>query len=224
VPAKNDGEKNPPPKISKWNRSKNKKATISGLSAFIHTYRNEQEANRAQEGREDRGKKWREIWTLIFVILTTGGIFYQAHILNNSDTTFKETLISQQETSKRQLRAHVLFESVNITPSGAIFVRFKNSGQTPAYNLTHWWKAEVFFTPGFNGLNLVRLQTQAWTLAAAEYSIPTIGNFWQTKSTWRKGGFGTFMYGALLNIETFFRDASSFNSHCEAALNTTIKT
>src|SRR5580704_8504975 len=74
------GQKNPTTKIPKWNRGKHKKSTISGLSAFINAYRNEQKANRAQEGGEDRSKKWREIWTLVFVILTTGGIFYQAYL------------------------------------------------------------------------------------------------------------------------------------------------
>jgi hypothetical protein len=92
VPAKNEGEKNPfHPKIPKWNRGKNKKTTISGLSAFINTYRNEQKANRAQEDTEDRGKKWREIWTLVFVILTTAGIFYQAYLFRGQLAEMKSS-------------------------------------------------------------------------------------------------------------------------------------
>lgn len=95
--SENVGQKNPAAKIPKWNRHKNKKSTISGLSAFINAYRNEQKANRAQEGREDRGKKWREIWTLIFVILTTGGIFYQAYLFRGQ---LAEMQSSGEQTAK----------------------------------------------------------------------------------------------------------------------------
>lgn len=80
MPAENTSEKNPHSRVPKWNRSKYRKATISGFSAFINAYRQEQKANRTQERTEDRGKKWREIWTLVFVILTTCGIFYQAYL------------------------------------------------------------------------------------------------------------------------------------------------
>jgi hypothetical protein len=91
MPTDDAGERNPNSKPPKWNRGKNKKATISGLAAFINAYRNEQKTNRAQEKREDRGKKWREIWTLIFVILTTGGIFYQAIIFSGQLSEMKSS-------------------------------------------------------------------------------------------------------------------------------------
>jgi hypothetical protein len=91
MPAEDAREKEPSPGVPQWNRSKNKKAAISGLSAFLNTYRKEQKANRAQEGREDRGKKWREIWTLVFVILTTGGIFYQAYLFRGQLTEMQNS-------------------------------------------------------------------------------------------------------------------------------------
>lgn len=55
------------------------------VSAFIGAYKNEQETNRRQEGNEDRSRRWREWATLLFVILTTGGIFYQDFVLTKSD-------------------------------------------------------------------------------------------------------------------------------------------
>jgi hypothetical protein len=95
--SENVDQKNPTSKIPKWNRSRNKMTTVSGLSAFINAYRSEQKVNRAQEGREDRGKKWREIWTLVFVILTTGGIFYQAYLFRGQ---LAEMQSSGEQTGK----------------------------------------------------------------------------------------------------------------------------
>jgi hypothetical protein len=91
MPTEDSGQKEPSTRIPKWNRSKNKKPTVSGLSAFINAYRNEQKANRAQENTEDSGKKWREIWTLGFVILTTGGIFYQAYLFRGQLAEMKSS-------------------------------------------------------------------------------------------------------------------------------------
>lgn len=91
MPVKNESEKNPDPHIAEWDRDKHEISTISGISTLVHTYRNEQKANRAQEDRENQSKKWREIWTLFFVILTTGGIFYQACILHSSDVAIQKS-------------------------------------------------------------------------------------------------------------------------------------
>jgi len=91
MPAEDASNKNSSSDVPKWNRGKYKKATIAGLATFINIYRNEQKANRAQEGREDRGKKWREIWTLVFVILTTAGIFYQAYLFRGQLTEMQNS-------------------------------------------------------------------------------------------------------------------------------------
>src|SRR5260221_5489619 len=98
--TENTGDKEPSTHTPKWNRSKSKKPIVSGLSAFINAYRNEQKANRAQENSEDRGKKWREILTLIFVILTTGGIFYQAYLIKRTARRHvKQTLTNSADHS-----------------------------------------------------------------------------------------------------------------------------
>jgi hypothetical protein len=49
--------------------------------------------------------------------------------------------------ARRQLRAHVLYDGISVTPrkpNAAIFVRFKNSGATPAYEATYWWNIKAF--------------------------------------------------------------------------------
>lgn len=74
-----------------WPRRKRKKPSIPGIAAFIHAYHKEQETNREQEGREDRGKRRRDIATLTFVILTTIGIFYQAVIFSGQLSEMKSS-------------------------------------------------------------------------------------------------------------------------------------
>lgn len=57
----------------------------SAISALIDAYRKEQEANRKQEANEDFWRRWRELATLWFVILTTAGVFGQAWVLHSTD-------------------------------------------------------------------------------------------------------------------------------------------
>ena len=47
---------------------------------------------------------------------------------------------------KRQLRAHILYDSVILSVDGgkaSAFLRFKNSAPTPAFNVTYWWDRKV---------------------------------------------------------------------------------
>jgi hypothetical protein len=62
-------------------REENKQDSPSAdFAALINAIAAEGKANRAEEKREDRGKAIRDWLTLIFVIATTCGVFYQAHI------------------------------------------------------------------------------------------------------------------------------------------------
>lgn len=80
-----------------WPRRNRMKNRVLGISAFIHAYKEEQRANRKQEGREDRGKRFRDYATLFFVVLTTIGIFYQAYLFRGQ---LGEMQSSGEQTSK----------------------------------------------------------------------------------------------------------------------------
>jgi hypothetical protein len=68
-----------------------KQVVNDAVTALRDAYRNEQQVNREQHDREDRRRKFLEIATLVFVVLTTIGVFIQAYILNRSDHAFQET-------------------------------------------------------------------------------------------------------------------------------------
>jgi hypothetical protein len=70
------------------------------ISALIDAYKNEQKTNRSQEEREDTSKKRREIWTLVFIILTTVGVFVQACILRNTDEAMHESATAALKAAK----------------------------------------------------------------------------------------------------------------------------
>jgi hypothetical protein len=67
------------------------KATSPDFVALIDTIRREGQANRKEESREDRGKRFREYLTLFFVIATTAGVFYQAYIFGGQLTEMKSS-------------------------------------------------------------------------------------------------------------------------------------
>ena len=75
----------------RWLRNKPRKITVSGLSAFIRAYRREEKANRLQESNENRSETRLEVWTLLFVILTTAGIFYQAYLFRGQLSEMKSS-------------------------------------------------------------------------------------------------------------------------------------
>jgi hypothetical protein len=99
MPAQDAGKKEPNRRKPHWPRRKTNNPAVSGVAAFIHAYHNEQEANRQQEGREDRGKRRRDIATLVFVILTTIGIFGQAWILHNSDDAIQKSATAAKDSA-----------------------------------------------------------------------------------------------------------------------------
>jgi hypothetical protein len=59
--------------------------------ALVETIRAEGLANRAEESREDRGKGFRDYLTLLFVIATTVGVFYQAYIFSDQLAEMKSS-------------------------------------------------------------------------------------------------------------------------------------
>src|SRR5262245_57220047 len=77
--------------------------------SFFSTVKNETNSYTQAQERQSKPKSFIDVFTLIFVILTTIGVFWQACILNNTDHTFKETLAAQKKSSERQLRAYVIF-------------------------------------------------------------------------------------------------------------------
>jgi hypothetical protein len=82
-PAQNPAEKKDNAGPEERDREDNKPNSPSAdFAALISAIAAEGQANRAEEKREDRGKAWRDWLTLAFVIATTGGVFYQAHIFS----------------------------------------------------------------------------------------------------------------------------------------------
>jgi hypothetical protein len=73
------------------------KASSPDFIALIDTIRREGQANREEESQEDRGKRFREYLTLLFVIATTAGVFYQAYIFSGQLTEMKS---SGEQTAK----------------------------------------------------------------------------------------------------------------------------
>ena len=67
------------------------KASSADFVALISTIREEGQANRNEESREDRGKSFRDYLTLFFVIATTIGVFYQAYIFSSQLTEMKSS-------------------------------------------------------------------------------------------------------------------------------------
>ena len=97
MPTENPSEKNPSRNKHYWPRRNRIKNGVVGISAFINAYRHQQETNRQQEKREDRGKTFRDYATLLFVVLTTCGIFYQAIIFSGQ---LSEMQSSGEQTAK----------------------------------------------------------------------------------------------------------------------------
>jgi hypothetical protein len=141
MPAENDGKEQPKRRINWRYRNKHKQTPIAGLATFTDAYKKEQKTNRKQEGREDRGKKWIEIWTLGFIILTTGGIFVQDWILNRQGHSFKEQLIEMRnaygplkesaDAAKKSVDASISTERARLFLGNTTFIRNGDKDRTP---------------------------------------------------------------------------------------------
>jgi hypothetical protein len=157
MPAESADEKQPARR--KYNRPRRNqiKKGIVGISAFIHAYRDEQRTNRKQDASEDRVSRYIEIATLIFVILTTAGIFYQACILNSSDEAIHKSANAAKDAAdaakasveatntvmKIDQRAWIGLDYLDPVPVSGLEVGktfaakagITNTGKTPARNL-----------------------------------------------------------------------------------------
>jgi hypothetical protein len=60
----------------------NQRGPSTDFTALIDAIRREAQTNREEESREDRGRHFREYLTLIFVVATAIGVFYQASIFS----------------------------------------------------------------------------------------------------------------------------------------------
>jgi len=76
------------------------------LSALADRIAKQAQANREQDERHDNGRRFREYATLVFIILTTVGVFIQACI-------FGWQLESSDKEAHIRLRAYVFSEAVN---------------------------------------------------------------------------------------------------------------
>jgi hypothetical protein len=94
---------------------------------FIETYKKEQATNRHQEHREDRASKWIESLTLLFVIFTTVGIFYQDFIINNSDIAIHESA----DDATKAIKASIDSERARIFVTNADYIRSNENDTTP---------------------------------------------------------------------------------------------
>jgi hypothetical protein len=81
-------------------------------------------------------------YTVLTVAIVVASIYsaYQAKI---SAVAAQNSVKSANDTETRQLRAYVLFDNGEVILPDQIKVRIKNSGQTPAYNITWWINSEV---------------------------------------------------------------------------------
>jgi hypothetical protein len=67
------------------------KGASSDFKALIEAIQAEGRANRAEESQEDQGKRFRDYFTLFFVIATTVGVFYQAYIFSGQLNEMKSS-------------------------------------------------------------------------------------------------------------------------------------
>jgi hypothetical protein len=159
-PSKNAKENNRDTGINDPDGRKQTRQIAKGISALKDTIAEDGYANREQDERQERGKKWREISTLIFIILTTGGVFIQAYVLHTTDEAMqaaaraaKDSAVAAKaavelsdRTAERQLRAYVGITLPEDGPATSSFVPpaiptirlgIRNSGQTPAYDVEY---------------------------------------------------------------------------------------
>ena len=73
-------------------RSYNEQPSSPDFSSLINAYANEQKSNREQEQGEYRKNLFISILTLLFLVLTTGGVFIQAFILNSTDKAVEKQI------------------------------------------------------------------------------------------------------------------------------------
>jgi hypothetical protein len=130
--------------------------TAKAITALESALIKEAKTNRTQEGRESVWDRIIGIATLVFVILTTVGIFYQAHVLNNTDHAIHisskaatDAVEATKEAMRIDQRAWLGVEYIRSNPLvpeiGKPFiveVHIKNTGKTPAIKIASRGRGE----------------------------------------------------------------------------------
>ncbi len=123
------------------------------LSALAHTIANQHEADRQQEAREDRGKRYREYATIALLVLTTAGLFVQAVVfyrqlgemqkvyapIAEQAKATRESYASVQRAFISNVRLELRPESNSDGKPGywTVHLTVQNSGATPTKNLEY---------------------------------------------------------------------------------------
>jgi hypothetical protein len=112
-----------------------KKEILEALEAISRTLKDEGAANRGEELREDTSNKLLQIATLLFVILTTGGIFWRGAIFNRQLDEMRSASIqtnklvdanaslvdsASKQANAAQKEADALSESVRVAHDNVI--------------------------------------------------------------------------------------------------------
>jgi hypothetical protein len=97
--------------------------------------------------QDTRKANWVEKGTLFILGLTFVAAAYAGCEAKRLADLTDLLIVDAKDTAKRQLRAHVLYDSATFAirnKNAAITIRFKNSGNTPAYETTYWWNVKAF--------------------------------------------------------------------------------
>lgn len=91
IPAEDAAKEKPTANEKGRERENSKSQRITdAITTVNRTLADQREANRREERREDIGNKWLQGLTLLFVVLTTIGIFWQDYISNGQSTETKK--------------------------------------------------------------------------------------------------------------------------------------
>ncbi len=123
----------------------------------------------------------------------------------------RRLVIGAEKTAERQLRAYVFVIESSITDTDRpeikrIAVRIKNTGQTPAFNVTHWQNAQIFLYPGtdiFPGKPNVQLSTSMLGLGMATDKLHEIEISPSEGAGIAAGTKGLYIWGEIEYVDAF---------------------
>jgi hypothetical protein len=110
------------------------------FAALIHTIAREGAANRAEGNAEDKGKKFRDWITILLLIATTGGVYWQIHEMIKVYEPIAEQAQAAKDNRVADHRAWIgvvsatadpIVETSPPTPIGTTNV-YANTGRDPA--------------------------------------------------------------------------------------------
>src|ERR1700737_2020816 len=132
MPSKDtDQEKRNADEEYRPSKQQKKDTTAEAVGVLKDALVEQSNTNRKEEGRQNTVEKIIEVATLIFVVLTTIGIFWQAAILNESDHAIQKSAVAAKDaayaakkavelsdkTAERQLRAYLHVTHGSLSPS-----------------------------------------------------------------------------------------------------------